>query len=58
MQSASKPAATAGKTVRCDRAAGVDTGAPGLRRHYHHYYGAFVYDADGNDIEVVCHLPG
>jgi hypothetical protein len=40
------------------RAAGVDTDAPGLRPHYHHYYGAFVYDADGNDIEVVCHLPG
>src|SRR5574340_171431 len=35
-----------------------DNGAPGLRPHYHpHYYGAFVFDPDGNNIEVVCHLP-
>jgi len=35
-----------------------DNGAPGLRPHYHeHYYGAFVLDPDGNNIEAVCHLP-
>ena len=39
-------------------AGGVDNGAPGLRPQYHeHYYGAFVFDADGNNIEAVCHLP-
>ena len=32
-------------------------GEPGLRPHYHaNYYGAFVFDPDGNDIEAVCHL--
>ena len=36
----------------------TDHGAPGLRPHYHeHYYGAFVLDPDGNNIEAVCHLP-
>ena len=35
-----------------------DNGAPGLRPEYHpHYYGAFVYDPDGNNIEAVCHQP-
>ena len=35
-----------------------DNGAPGLRPHYHpHYYGAFVFDLDGNNIEAVCHAP-
>jgi catechol 2,3-dioxygenase-like lactoylglutathione lyase family enzyme len=35
-----------------------DNGAPGLRPHYHEsYYGAFVLDADGNNIEAVCHKP-
>lgn len=39
-------------------AGGHDNGAPGLRPHYHeHYYGAFVIDPDGNNIEAVCHLP-
>jgi catechol 2,3-dioxygenase-like lactoylglutathione lyase family enzyme len=37
---------------------GRDNGAPGLRPHYHaSYYGAFVFDPDGNNIEVVCHKP-
>ena len=32
--------------------------APGLRPHYHaNYYGAFVLDPDGNNIEAVCHAP-
>ena len=40
-------------------AGGKDNGAPGLRPHYHeHYYGAFVLDPDGNNIEAVCHHPG
>jgi catechol 2,3-dioxygenase-like lactoylglutathione lyase family enzyme len=39
-------------------AGGRDNGAPGLRPQYHkHYYGAFVFDPDGNNIEAVCHLP-
>jgi catechol 2,3-dioxygenase-like lactoylglutathione lyase family enzyme len=39
-------------------AGGKDNGAPGLREHYHpSYYGAFVLDADGNNIEAVCHKP-
>jgi predicted lactoylglutathione lyase len=38
------------------KAGGKDNGAPGLRPHYHqHYYGAFVLDPDGNNIEAVCH---
>jgi catechol 2,3-dioxygenase-like lactoylglutathione lyase family enzyme len=37
-------------------AGGKDHGAPGVRAHYHpNYYGAFVLDADGNNIEAVCH---
>ncbi len=37
-------------------AGGQDNGAPGLRPQYHeHYYGAFVLDPDGHNIEVVCH---
>ena len=37
-------------------AGGKDNGAPGLRPHYHaNYYGAFVLDPDGNNIEAVCH---
>lgn len=41
------------------RAAGAsDFGAPGLRPHYHpNYYGAFVIDPDGNNVEAVCHVP-
>lgn len=39
-------------------AGGRDNGAPGLRPHYHPaYYGAFVLDPDGNNIEAVCHHP-
>ncbi|KAM6478891.1 Glyoxalase/Bleomycin resistance protein/Dihydroxybiphenyl dioxygenase [Trichoderma sp. SZMC 28011] len=37
---------------------GQDNGAPGVRAHYHaNYYAAFVLDAAGNNIEVVCHNP-
>lgn len=38
---------------------GKDNGAPGLRPQYHpNYYGAFVIDPDGNNVEAVCHAPG
>jgi len=34
---------------------GRDNGAPGLRPHYHaDYYGAFILDPDGHNIEAVC----
>ena len=39
-------------------AGGRDNGPPGLRPHYHpNYYGAFVLDPDGLNIEAVCHTP-
>src|SRR5215210_3399744 len=39
-------------------AGGTDNGAPGLRPQYHPgYYGAFVRDPDGHNIEAVCHRP-
>jgi catechol 2,3-dioxygenase-like lactoylglutathione lyase family enzyme len=39
-------------------AGGKDNGAPGLRTQYHPtYYGAFVFDPDGNNVEAVCHTP-
>ncbi len=40
-------------------AGATDNGAPGLRPDYHpNYYGAFVFDPDGNNLEVVCHEAG
>jgi len=39
-------------------AGGKDNGPPGLRPHYHeNYYGAFVFDLDGHNIEACCHTP-
>jgi catechol 2,3-dioxygenase-like lactoylglutathione lyase family enzyme len=39
-------------------AGGTDNGAPGLRPHYHQdYYGAFVRDPDGHNIEACCRQP-
>ena len=39
-------------------AGGTDNGAPGPRPRYHpDYYGAFVLDPDGHNIEAVCHDP-
>ncbi len=36
----------------------TDNGPPGLRLQYHsNYYGAFVRDFDGHNIEAVCHTP-
>ena len=35
---------------------GRDNGAPGLRPEYHGgYYGAYVFDPDGNNVEAVHH---
>lgn len=40
-------------------AGGRDNGPPGLRAVYHpSYYGAFILDPDGNNIEAVAHGPG
>ena len=39
-------------------AGGRDNGQPGLRPNYHpDYYGAFVLDPDGHNIEAVCRSP-
>ena len=39
-------------------AGGADNGAPGISAHYHpNYYGAFVLDPEGHNIEAVCHKP-
>jgi catechol 2,3-dioxygenase-like lactoylglutathione lyase family enzyme len=39
-------------------AGGRDNGPPGVRPQYHpNYYGAFVLDPDGHNIEAVCHTP-
>ena len=39
-------------------AGATDNGPPGVRAHYHPaYYGAFVLDPDGYNIEAVCHGP-
>ncbi len=35
---------------------GRDNGGPGVRSEYHAgYYGAFVLDPDGHNVEAVCH---
>jgi catechol 2,3-dioxygenase-like lactoylglutathione lyase family enzyme len=40
------------------KAGASDNGPPGLREIYHpNYYGAFVLDPDGHNIEAVCHDP-
>lgn len=39
-------------------AGATDNGKPGSRPHYHeHYYGGFIIDLDGNNVEAVCHAP-
>jgi catechol 2,3-dioxygenase-like lactoylglutathione lyase family enzyme len=39
-------------------AGGIDNGPPGVRELYHPmYYGAYVLDPDGNNVEAVCHRP-
>lgn len=48
--------ATVDEFHRVALAAGYrDNGAPGERRYHEGYYGAFVLDPDGNNVEVVCH---
>jgi len=38
-------------------AGGKDNGMPGVREMYHpNYYAAFILDADGHNIEAVCHV--
>jgi len=40
-------------------AGGTDNGEPGMRTRYHpRYYGAFVLDPDGNNVEAVFHGAG
>jgi catechol 2,3-dioxygenase-like lactoylglutathione lyase family enzyme len=37
-------------------AGGADNGGPGVREIYHpNYFGAFVLDPDGHNVEAVCH---
>jgi catechol 2,3-dioxygenase-like lactoylglutathione lyase family enzyme len=39
-------------------AGATDNGAPGVREIYHpSYYGAYVLDPDGNNVEACCHRP-
>jgi catechol 2,3-dioxygenase-like lactoylglutathione lyase family enzyme len=38
-------------------AGGTDNGAPGLRWYHPDYYGAYVLDPDGHNVEAVCHEP-
>ncbi|MEL7460608.1 MAG: VOC family protein [Pseudomonadota bacterium] len=41
------------------KAGGTDNGAPGLRPQYSaDYYGAFVHDPDGHNVEAVCRVGG
>ncbi len=45
-------------TLQALAAGGRDNGPPGIRAYYHpNYYGAFVFDLDGHNIEAVCHAP-
>ena len=38
-------------------AGGIDNGAPGPRPYREHYYGAFILDPDGHNIEAICRRP-
>ncbi|HTO97709.1 MAG TPA: VOC family protein [Myxococcales bacterium] len=39
-------------------AGATDNGKPGIRKDYHpNYYGAFVIDPNGHNLEAVCHKP-
>jgi catechol 2,3-dioxygenase-like lactoylglutathione lyase family enzyme len=40
------------------QAGGTDNGAPGLRWYHPDYYGGYVLDPDGHNVEAVCHAPG
>ena len=40
------------------KAGGRDNGGPGIREYYHpNYYGAFVLDPEGHNLEAVIHTP-
>ena len=40
------------------KAGGTCNGPPGVRKEYHrYYYGAFITDLDGHNVECVCHWP-
>jgi predicted lactoylglutathione lyase len=40
------------------KAGGKCNGPPGVRKEYHrNYYGAYLFDLDGHNIECVCHMP-
>jgi predicted lactoylglutathione lyase len=40
------------------KAGGKDNGKPGVRKDYHRfYYGAYIVDLDGHNLECVCHYP-
>ena len=53
-----KDRATVDAFHRAALAGAKDNGAPGPRPHYHAgYYGAFVVDPAGNNLEAVCHRP-
>lgn len=40
------------------KAGGKDNGKPGVREEYSaNYYAAYIHDADGHNIEVVCYAP-
>jgi len=40
------------------QAGAKDNGKPGIRKEYHPtYYGAFVIDPEGHNLEAVCHRP-
>ncbi len=39
------------------QAGGTCNGSPGIRRYHEAYYGAFVRDPDGVNVEAVCHAP-
>ena len=57
--SVSDPAASKAFYEAALVAGGTDNGAPGERPHYHPgYYGAFVLDPDGNNLEAVFHGAG
>ena len=61
-EAALAPLARAPSTARTEAAraaGGTDNGGPGERPHYHPgYYGAFVLDPDGNNLEAVFHGAG
>ena len=38
-------------------AGGTDNGAPGVRWYHDDYYGGYVLDPDGHNVEAVCHEP-